>query len=70
MDGEHIVGKGPVCKCPHHRVMPLLIILIGFDFLAGAVGVLTASFVSVTWPVLVILIGIVKFVRCNCCSRQ
>jgi len=49
--------------------MPWIIILIGLDFLLGAVGVLAASFVSITWPILLIIIGCVKVARCGCCSK-
>ena len=69
MENEKIVGKGPVCKCPHHMVVPIIIILIGLDFLLGAVGTLSAMFVAVTWPILLIIVGAVKMVRCGCCSK-
>jgi len=69
MEEEKVVGKGMTCKCPHHKAMPWIIILIGLDFFLGAIGVLTSSFVSVTWPILVIVIGVVKLVRCGCCSK-
>ncbi len=64
-----MAGKGMVCKCPHHRTIPWLIILIGVDFLLGAMNVLTWSFVDITWPILVIIVGIIKLMRCNCCSK-
>ena len=62
-------GKGMVCKCPHHKAMPWLLILIGLDFLLGAMGVVSMGFVGVTWPILLIVVGIVKVVRCNCCAK-
>jgi hypothetical protein len=69
MEEEKIVGKGAVCKCPHHKTMSWFLILVGLDFLLGAVGILTAGFVSITWPILVIILGCMKMVRCNCCSK-
>jgi hypothetical protein len=69
MEEEKMQGKGMVCKCPHHKAVPWLIILIGVDFLLGAMSVLTWSFVNITWPILLIVIGIVKLARCNCCSK-
>jgi hypothetical protein len=69
MEEEKIVGKGPTCKCPHHKVVPILVILIGLDFLAGAVGVLSWTFVDITWPILVIIGGIVKLGGCKCCNK-
>jgi hypothetical protein len=58
-----------VCKCPHHKAMPIILILIGLDFLFGAVGVLTMGFVSITWPILLIILGCIKMARCGCCSK-
>jgi hypothetical protein len=69
MDGENTQGKGMVCKCPHHKAMPWLLILIGLDFLLGAIGVLPMGIVGIIWPILLIIIGIVKVARCNCCSK-
>jgi len=69
MEEEKMHGKGMVCNCPHHKVIPWLIILIGADFLLGAVNVLTWGFVNITWPILLIIGGVVKLVRCNCCSK-
>jgi len=59
--------NGQVCKCTHHKVVPLCIILIGLTFLLGQMNVLTAGFVAVAWPVLLIIIGIVKMAKCKCC---
>lgn len=64
-----MAGKGMACKCPHHKVVPWLVIAIGVDFLLGAVNVLTWSFVYITWPILLIVAGIVKLNRCGCCSK-
>ena len=69
MEEEKMAGKGMVCKCPHHKAVPVLIILIGLDFFLGAVSVLTWGFVNVSWPILLIVIGIIKLVRCGCCSK-
>jgi hypothetical protein len=69
MEESHIAGTGKMCKCPHHKVMPWVIILIGVDFLLGAMNVLTWSFVDITWPILVIIAGIVKLNRCACCAK-
>lgn len=58
------------CPCPHHKVVPFLIVLIGLTFLLRALDVLSVSFVSVAWPILLILIGLNKLARgmCKCCS--
>jgi hypothetical protein len=69
MEETIIHGQGKVCRCPHHKILPWMLILIGLDFLLGATNVLTMEFVSITWPILVIIIGGTKLVRCNCCSK-
>ena len=59
------------CMCPHHRVTPVLVILIGLTFLFGAWGVFSWDAVNVIWPVLVIIGGAMKFGErsgmCKCC---
>lgn len=61
--------EGMTCKCPHHKIVPLLIVLFGLDFLAGAMGWLSMNFVNVSWPILVILAGAMKMMggKCKCC---
>lgn len=49
-----------MCKCGHHKVIPVLVILIGLTFLLGAWGTLSWDSVSVIWPVLVIIGGLMK----------
>ena len=67
---EKMEGKGKVCGCMHHMVLPTLVVLIGLDFLLGALGVLTMGFVMISWPIIVIIAGIKMFVRCDCCSTM
>jgi hypothetical protein len=67
MDNHEMKSEGKTCNCPHHRVMPWLIILFGLDFLLAALGVLTWGFVDITWPILVIIAGCTKF--CRCCGK-
>ncbi len=57
------------CGCPHHKVLPILIILFGLDFLLGTAGVLTYQFVNLSWPVLVVIAGCMKLSKgmCKCC---
>jgi hypothetical protein len=60
--------KGKTCNCGHHKVVPILVILLGLDFLLAQLNVLTWGFVGVTWPILVIIGGIVKLNMCKCCK--
>jgi len=61
---------GKNCRCPHHSVMPLLVVLLGVVFLLQALGTVSIGFVNVAWPILVILAGFQKFFnrRCKCCN--
>jgi hypothetical protein len=61
---------GGHCKCPHHKIIPLAIVLIGLAFLLQALNVLSAGFVALAWPILVIIIGLMKLTKgmCKCCK--
>lgn len=59
---EHGTSRGEndtVCRHPQHRVIPILAIIIGLEFFLAEIGVLTWEFVNVTWPLLLIIAGIV-----------
>ncbi len=59
------------CACPHHKVFPILIILLGLTFLLQAMGWLTNSTAMMVWPVIVIAAGVMKLAdksgMCKCC---
>ncbi len=60
---------GKSCGCIHHKMVPLMITLIGLVFLAKAmmwVSVATADWV---WPILLIIAGLTKMYgsKCKCC---
>jgi len=65
-------GEAKKCGCPHHKMVPLLITLLGLAFLLKAMGILSAGFVGYTWPVLIILIGLQKMMSgmCKCCGGK
>jgi Domain of unknown function (DUF5668) len=62
---------GPKCNCTHHKMKPILMVLFGLVFLLGTLDVLTSRTVSIVWPIIVILAGLMKLMggRCGCCSR-
>lgn len=62
-------GGKMACKCPHHMMIPGLVVLFGLLFLLEALGVVAMSLVEVVWPVLVILAGLQKMMegKCKCC---
>lgn len=57
------------CSCPHHKMIPLFIVLIGLAFLLGNLGYLSAKVVGIAWPILLGLIGLQKMLggKCKCC---
>jgi hypothetical protein len=69
MNGKTCGGK---CGCGHHKVFPILVILFGLAFLLAQVNVLSWNFVGVTWPILVIIAGIMKLCggMCKCCCKK
>ena len=64
---EHACGAK--CGCMHHKMVPLMITLIGVAFLLQALNVLTASTVATVWPILLIVAGGTKMFSgsCKCC---
>ncbi len=60
---------GMKCACPHHKVVPLMIVLFGLTFLLRALGTITPDTAGVVWPILVIVAGFMKFSKgaCKCC---
>jgi hypothetical protein len=65
-----VVGHGKTCGCMHHKMIPLLIVLIGVVFLLGNLGKISMETVSIIWPALVILAGLQKMFSgmCKCCK--
>ena len=58
------------CSCSHHKIVPLAITLIGIVFLLGATGTLSPETVNITWPIIVIIVGLKKMMKgvCGCCK--
>ncbi len=67
MMDEHT--EGGVCKCSHHKMGPVLVILFGLLFLGGTLGWWGSNVVNLGWPVLVIIAGLTKLCAgwCKCC---
>ncbi|MBI2041591.1 MAG: hypothetical protein HYT20_01045 [Candidatus Nealsonbacteria bacterium] len=56
------------CKCAHHKVMPMLIVLLGLTFLFKELGTLSVGAANVIWPSIVIVMGLKKMMgHCKCC---
>jgi len=63
-------GDGKGCNCPHHKAVPVFVILIALAFLLNAWDVLISDgALSVIWPILLAAIGFTKLNkgRCKCC---
>ncbi len=62
-------GSGEGCSCPHHKAIPVFVILIAFAFLLSAWDLLAESTVAIIWPILLAAIGFTKLTKgkCKCC---
>ena len=69
MDNMKEGMHGNVCKCPHHKVVPLMIVLFGLTFFLSALGTITGETRNIIWPIVVIIAGGTKLFEgsCKCC---
>ena len=63
------MGGKNVCGCPHHKMGPTALVIFGLVFLLGNLNILTASAVSMIWPIILIVAGLMKMKSgsCKCC---
>jgi K+ transporter len=68
MNGEN----GAKCSCFYHDAIPVLMIIFALLFFLQAMGLIGEYFVSLAWPVLVAVAGVMKILgrRCNCCGDR
>ncbi len=61
-----------MCGCPHHKLVPLVMVIVGSAFLLESLDVLTAATVSMVWPIGLILAGLSKLSggMCSCCAMK
>ena len=61
--------EGKICKCPHHSMIPLLVVVFGLVFLLGQLNIFTPVAVNIMWPIVVIIAGLTKLMgkKCQCC---
>ncbi|HRH21823.1 MAG TPA: hypothetical protein PLJ58_01340 [bacterium] len=59
------------CACMHHKMVPMLITLLGINFLLVTMGVYDEMVSAYVWPILLTLIGLQKMMGgcCKCCSK-
>ena len=62
-------SNGQMCKCSHHKIVPILIALIGVLFLLFALKIIGENVTMIGWPISVIFIGLNKMMsgKCKCC---
>ncbi len=68
----HQSGDGKkVCNCPHHKVIPWAIIVIGLVILLTGFNILTYMAETVVIGALLIVIGGTKLNsrKCTCCDK-
>ncbi|MEK9175382.1 MAG: hypothetical protein AAB795_02190 [Patescibacteria group bacterium] len=60
------------CKCHHHKVAPLLLVVLGIVFLLGSIGQISLQVIATSFSIIVIFVGLVKFVggMCKCYSAK
>lgn len=59
-------GKDTMCKCPHHKVKSLGLLVLGISLLLNALGKIELNTVYIVLSVLVIIMALGKM--CRCCS--
>jgi len=61
--------RANTCKCPHHKMIPLLVVLFALLFLLKALGTFSEYTVSIVWPILLGAAGLMKMFeyKCKCC---
>lgn len=64
-------GEKMKCSCPHHKMIPFLMLLLGVLFLLLAFNLVTWRLASIVWPMLVIVGAVTKLAkgRCKCCEK-
>lgn len=64
-------GGEKMCNCPHHKMLPLALLIVGVLFLLQALGVDMGNTVAIVWPILLILWALKKMSKgsCKCCSK-
>lgn len=75
MEGEgKMMGSGmmSMCGCPHHKMVPLLIFIIGLLFFLNTVNVITTSALNMLWPIALMVAGLTKMMahKCKCCGNK
>jgi len=68
-NNTNVEMSGKVCKCHHHKIMMIAVLLIGVVALVGNLGWLSPMAVGIIWPILLIIGAASKLMGCKCCSK-
>ena len=68
-NGNEVKTVGKVCNCPHHKAIPVIILLIGLVILLSAFNLWSGQAETIVIGLLVIIAGFVKLksASCKCC---
>lgn len=72
MQSEGSGGGVGMCGCPHHKMVPLIIFVVGLLFFLNAVDVVTTNALNILWPIAVMIGGLTKMMghKCKCCTAK
>jgi len=67
--GGEVKTVGKVCNCPHHKVIPIIVLLIGLVVLLSAFNIWSGQVETILIGVLILIVGFVKLksASCKCC---
>ena len=68
MEDNHDMPK--MCHHHHRKMFAWMAVLFGLTFLLGDMNILTASAVSMIWPILVIIVGVKMMCKCHCKDHE
>ena len=64
---------GKMCKCPHHKMFPLVLLAVGVIALLQNTGVIMGDWFNIVWPIALILFALKKLMKgkmCKCCGMD
>lgn len=66
------MNSADACKCPHHKLTDIVIILFGLALLSQLTGILSPVVVAFAIPVLIIAFGVIRLLsgHCRCYARS
>jgi len=69
MDEVTTKPHAPTCGCPHHKIVPLGILVAGAAYLLTAFSITTEMFANIVIGIALVAIGGVKLNegKCKCC---